>query len=52
MLELSQNNCCSEHAAYHWATYVEAIDMLHWDSNKTALWELNHRLLRKGSSRL
>lgn len=35
-----------EHAEYRWVPYDAAIDMLHFDSNKTALWELNHRLLR------
>ncbi len=35
-----------EHAEYRWVQYDTAVEMLHWDSNKTALWELNHRLLR------
>lgn len=35
-----------EHAEYRWVRYDTAVEMLHWDSNKTALWELNHRLLR------
>jgi dATP pyrophosphohydrolase len=35
-----------EHVEYRWVQYDTAVAMLHWDSNKTALWELNHRLLR------
>lgn len=35
-----------EHAEYRWVHYDAAIDLLNWDSNKIALWELNHRLLR------
>lgn len=34
-----------EHTEYKWMTFKEAHDKLEWDSNKTALWELNHRLL-------
>lgn len=37
-----------EHIEYRWVTYEKAINMLKWDSNKTALWELNQRLLREG----
>ncbi|XMB85815.1 NUDIX pyrophosphatase [Mycoplasmatota bacterium WC44] len=38
-LELSQ-----EHSEFKWCTYKEAYELLEWDSNKTALWELNERL--------
>ncbi len=34
-----------EHTEYKWAVYEEVLENLEWDSNKTALWELNHRLL-------
>lgn len=34
----------SEHKDYKWVTYDEAMSLLNWDSNKTALWELNVRL--------
>jgi len=34
-----------EHTSYEWVTYEEAIQLLKWDSNKIALWELNQRLL-------
>lgn len=37
----------SEHKEYKWVCYEEAIEMLKWDSNKTAIWELNQRLLRE-----
>lgn len=33
-----------EHTQIRWGTYKEIIDILCWDSNKTALWELNERL--------
>jgi len=33
-----------EHVEYRWLPYREAYDILHWDSNRSALWELNHRL--------
>jgi dATP pyrophosphohydrolase len=33
-----------EHTEYRWAAYEEAADLLRWDSNRTALWELNERL--------
>jgi dATP pyrophosphohydrolase len=35
----------NEHTEYKWADYKTAHEMLRWDSNKNALWELNHRLL-------
>ena len=35
-----------EHTEYKWGTYEEVSEKLEWDSNKTALWELNHRLLK------
>ena len=36
-----------EHSEYQWVPYDTAMDMLHWDSNKIALSELNHRVLRQ-----
>lgn len=36
----------AEHNEYAWVRYEEAFSMLHWDSNRTALWELNERLKR------
>lgn len=35
-----------EHTEYNWGTYKETMKKLKWDSNKTALWELNHRLIK------
>jgi dATP pyrophosphohydrolase len=35
----------SEHKKYQWVTYAEALILLEFDSNKTALWELNQRIL-------
>lgn len=34
----------SEHKEYKWVEYGEAMEKLKYDSNKTALWELNERL--------
>lgn len=34
-----------EHEKYEWLNYEEAYKKLKYDSNKTALWELNERLL-------
>jgi dihydroneopterin triphosphate diphosphatase len=33
-----------EHSEYRWVDYKTAKDMLKWDSNKTAIWELYQRL--------
>ncbi|MDM5317131.1 NUDIX pyrophosphatase [Fictibacillus sp. b24] len=33
-----------EHSTYKWVGYEEALIELKWDSNKTALWELNERI--------
>lgn len=33
-----------EHTVFRWTSYADAFVALHWDSNKTALWELNRRL--------
>ncbi len=43
-------SCSEEHTEYCWLDYEQATELLHWDSNKTALWELNQRLLRRGSA--
>ncbi|MDI9412379.1 MAG: ASCH domain-containing protein [Bacillota bacterium] len=36
----------SEHSDFEWVGYEEALNRLRYDSNKTALWELNKRLSR------
>lgn len=33
-----------EHTDYKWCTYSEAEKLLHFDIDKTALWELNYKL--------
>ncbi|MGH3815963.1 MAG: hypothetical protein ACRDUV_26535 [Pseudonocardiaceae bacterium] len=33
-----------EHTEYGWFGFDEAGKAVRWDSNRTALWELNHRL--------
>lgn len=35
----------SEHTEYGWYGFDDAMKALRWDSNRNALWELNHRLL-------
>jgi len=35
----------NEHSEFKWLNYHEAIELLKWDSNKVALWELYKRLL-------
>ncbi len=37
-----------EHTDYCWTSYEKAHKKLKWDSNKTALWELNERIKRSG----
>lgn len=34
-----------EHSEYKWVNYETGKNLLKWDSNKNALWELNERLL-------
>ena len=36
-----------EHTEYKLVTYTEAFSLLKYDSNKTALWELNERIKNK-----
>lgn len=38
----------SEHVEYRWLDYRGVIGILKWDSNRTALWELQRRLIREG----
>ncbi|WP_347343498.1 NUDIX hydrolase [Jatrophihabitans telluris] len=35
-----------EHSALRWLPYEDAHELLTWDSNRTALWELDQRLRR------
>lgn len=37
-----------EHMNYKWCSYNEAHSLLKYDGNRTALWELNRRLLNIG----
>lgn len=39
----------NEHAEYRWVDYQTAKRMLKYDSNKTALWELDNKLRYDGS---
>lgn len=38
----------NEHSECIWVSYEETVKKLTWDSNRTALYELNCRLLEKG----
>ena len=33
-----------EHTEYGWFSLDDAAKAVQWDSNRTALWEMNHRL--------
>lgn len=37
-------NISNEHSEYSWVSFKDAIKMLKYDSNKSAVWELHHRL--------
>ncbi|MBF2356422.1 NUDIX pyrophosphatase [Listeria welshimeri] len=41
---LSDVKLSLEHKEFKWVSYEEAFKLLAWDSNKTALYELNERL--------
>ncbi|PMO72690.1 NUDIX hydrolase [Vibrio splendidus] len=36
----------NEHTDYRWCDYQEAIELLTYDSNRNALWEINERLYK------
>ncbi len=48
-VEVSSKNLTigREHSSYKWLPYKEAKRILKYDSNKSALWELHHRLTTK-----
>jgi dATP pyrophosphohydrolase len=35
-----------EHTEFEWCSYEQAVAKLTYESNRLALWELNHRLTR------
>lgn len=39
-------NISNEHTKYNWVDYESAMNLLKYDSNKTALYELNERIKR------
>ncbi|MEV8034871.1 NUDIX domain-containing protein [Streptomyces sp. NPDC086182] len=41
----------SEHTEYSWFSLNEAMSTVRWDSNRAALWELDHRLRRSSVAR-
>ena len=45
--ETGADPCLStEHTDFAWLDYETAFELLRWDSNRSALWELQDRLLR------
>ena len=44
-VDLIKMDLSAEHSEYQWVSYRKAKQLLHWDDNKTALWELNQKLL-------
>ena len=47
MLDQSTIELSSEHTIYEWVDYDTAIQRLRYDSNKTALWELDNKIKMK-----
>ncbi len=41
-----------EHSTYKWLSYEKAKELLKYDSNKIALWELNYRLNKKDENEI
>jgi len=37
----------TEHMAFRWVDYDTCRETLHWDSNRNALHELNHRVIHR-----
>lgn len=46
-VETKEIKLSKEHTEMAWVTFKKAIKLLKYDSNKTALWELNRRLTKK-----
>jgi len=49
-VEREQLTMSAEHTEYAWMDYDSAAEALRWDSNRNALWELDHRLRRTQES--
>ncbi|MCK4353410.1 NUDIX pyrophosphatase [candidate division WOR-3 bacterium] len=43
-VEVTELQLSSEHTEYKWLNYSNVSRILQWDSNKSALWELDYRL--------
>jgi dATP pyrophosphohydrolase len=43
-LDSSKITLSAEHTETKWVTFADAVAILKWDADKTALWELNERL--------
>ncbi len=46
-VEGEQLQLSDEHIEYKWLDYSAAKNLLYWNSNKTALWELDYRIRKK-----
>ena len=44
MIDNTILNLSHEHTEYDWVDYETAIKRLRYDSNKTALWELDNKI--------
>ena len=43
-LSYAEVQISTEHSAFCWPPYAQAAEQLHFDNNRTALWELNERI--------
>ena len=50
-LVTNEPSISDEHDALRWYTYSNAYNLLRYDSNRNALWELNERLSKAGTPR-
>ena len=48
-ISVKQIKISEEHSEYKWVSYDEARNLLKYDSNKSALWELNEKIRRNNN---
>ncbi|MGH3831955.1 MAG: NUDIX domain-containing protein [Pseudonocardiaceae bacterium] len=49
-VESAELGLSDEHTEYDWFSFDQASKAVKWDSNRTALWELDHRLRHRAGS--
>ncbi|MGH3828200.1 MAG: NUDIX domain-containing protein [Pseudonocardiaceae bacterium] len=49
-VESAELRLSDEHTEYGWFGFDQASEAVRWDSNRTALWELDHRLHQRAGS--